>query len=220
MSLPELPPLPEQQLPVIQVVNNGGVSNPPVVLVPSTSGTGVLSTSANDLTTNTQNNNNRSNSNASVQNTNVNVSEMKAPYTSVGDISYQSAHFFMNGYVSGNGNDVGGVIGLQVPLGGGGIRKAASKIASLRVEQTQQALESKDLSTCAAINNSNLTAEAVESINPRFVKCVKTLTATAQVEHDDRDQQIVELKAQVLEMRQQFDASRASRVAPPVQALW
>ncbi len=203
MTLPALPPLPvqefkapaPQQAPYIPPASTSPNPRP----APAPGQPPVVSTSATDLT-NVQNNSNKSEANAVVENTVVNQQAFFAPNTQVGDIAYQGPHAFVSGYF--NGNDQYGVqAGIQVPLGGGKVRKAAGELAKLRVGNYR-------LSTCAAISNSNLTAEQVASQDASYVSCVRQKVATATTE---ADYELAVLRAELRAIRAELEAARRQR---------
>jgi len=168
-----------------------------------------VSTSSSDLAV--QNNKNESNSAATVNNSLVNVQSMNAPNARVGDIEYQGPHAFVTGYF--NEGTWGTFVGIQVPLGGGKIRIAASKLAQVKVDSAR-------LSTCAAVGNSGMSVEAATAISPDYAVCVKAKTQDdRQKASDDRDRVIDELKADLARIRAELDAARLARQTVPVPSI-
>ena len=174
------------------------------------------STSSSDLKQ-TNSNVANSNSTAVVENTNVNVVTQNAPNVAVGDIYYQAPHAYINAYA--NASDWGVIAGVQVPLGGGRVRKAAAEMAKLKLANYR-------LSTCAAV--ASMSVEAVMSQAPEFVHCAgKARIARAA---PDYSEELITLRIELAEMKAKLAAMRnanAPEPAPakhhqqvPVRGLW
>lgn len=208
MSLPSLPPVPENPPAIIRPAPIASdTTSTAITLAPSTSSSDLKQTNSNES---------NSNSTAVVENTNVNVITQTAPNVAVGDIYYQAPHAYINGYA--NGNDYGIVVGVQVPLGGGKVRKAAGELAKLRVANYK-------LSTCAAV--ANMSIEAVSAIAPEYAVCAAKAKAKA---HDfpKYDDELAQLRAELAEARLRLAELRnikplpqeAEPAAAPVRGLW
>lgn len=188
MTLPALPPIPENPPAIVRPA-------PPSNDVPPATITLQPSTSSSDLKQ-TNTNTSNSNSTAVVENTNVNVITQTAPNVAVGDIYYQAPHAYINAYA--NSNDWGVVGGVQIPLGGGKVRKAAGELARLRVANYK-------LSTCAAVAGMDI--EAVAAMAPEYAVCAGK-KRTAKVVAPDHSDELATLRAELADMKAKLASYR------------